>query len=150
MTDSLDFSSKYNTQLSKADEAKFEAWATANNKINDVYDYDLRGAWKALQSGKMTPDDRGHLGDMFKKPNHPTFSDQSVYHGKDGNVGGSWADNGQGGFVFKASPKSMWNPVELQDYFKQYEPDSILVLPQQQPEVISNPTYSDPMGFTIK
>ena len=149
MTDNLDFSSKYNTKLSKTDEIKFQEWAKANNKLNDVYDYDIRGAWKALQSGKMSPDERGHLGDFYKKPNHPTFSDQSIYHGVDGNVGGSWADNGQGGYVFKVPPTSMWKPEQLQEYFKKYEPDSILMLPQPQTSVV-NPTYSDPFGFTIK
>ena len=131
MTDSLDFSSKYNTQLSKKDEAKFLKWAENNNKLNDVYDYDLRGAWKDMQSGKMTPDERGHLGDLYKKPNHPTFSDQSIYHGVDGYQGGSWADNGAGGYVYKASPTNMWNPEDLQRYFTNYEPNSYLVFPQQ-------------------
>lgn len=150
--DDLDFSSKYNTKLSKADEAKFIAWATENKKLNDVYDYDLRGAWKALQAGEMSPDERGHLGDMFKKPNHPTFSDQSVYHGVDNYLGGSWADNGQGGYVFKAPATSLWKPEELQNYFKQYEPDTYLMLPQaqQQQMPIASPAYQDPFGFTIK
>jgi hypothetical protein len=150
MTDSLDFSSQYNTKLSKTDEAKFQEWAKANNKLNDVYDYDIRGAWKAMQSGKMSPDERGHLGDLYKKPNHPTFSDQSIYHGVDNNIGGSWADNGQGGYVFKASPTSMWKPEQLQQYFKQYEPDALLVLPQIEQQQVVNPAYSDPFGFTIK
>ena len=131
MTDSLDFSSKYNTKLSKKDEAKFLKWAEDNNKLNDVYDYDLRGAWKDMQSGKMTPDERGHLGDLYKKPNHPTFSDQSIYHGVDGYLGGSWADNGQGGYVYKASPTNLWHPEDLQRYFTNYEPNAYLVFPQQ-------------------
>lgn len=147
MTDPLNFSNKYNTVLSKQDEDKFIKWATKNNKLNDVEDYDIRGAWKAMQKGEMSPDERGHLGDLFKKPNHPTFSDQSIYHGVDNYLGGSWASNGQGGYVFKPSPTSLWNPEKLQEYFKKYEPSSILVLPKQ--EVIS-PVYKDPLGFSIQ
>lgn len=41
----------------------------------DEQDYDLEGYFNTL---KATPvDGAGHLPDTFKKPNHPTFSDQS-------------------------------------------------------------------------
>lgn len=148
MSDPFDFSNKYNTALSKKDEKAFLSWAEKNNKLNDVYDYDLRGAWKAMQKGEMSPDERGHLGDLYKKPNHPTFSDQSVYHGVDNYFGGSWADNGQGGYVYKASPTSLWSPQDLQKYFQQYEPNSILLFPAQEQTV--NPMYNDPFGFTVR
>jgi len=48
--DPLDFTGKYNTPLTKKQEEQFLKWATKENKLNDVYDYDLRGAWKALKT----------------------------------------------------------------------------------------------------
>ena len=82
-TFSEDYSDKFNTVLAPDEEEKYQAWATENHREKDVYDYDLRGAWKELQSGTMSEDERGHLGDKYKKPNHPTFSDQSIYSGQD-------------------------------------------------------------------
>ena len=148
MSDPLDFSNKYNTPLSKDEEKKFKQWAIKNNKLNDLYDYDLKGAWKALQEGKISPDERGHLSDMFKKPNHPTFSDQSIYHGIDNYFGGSWINDNKGGYIYKASPTSLRKPEELQQYFKKYEPNVLLMFPSMAPPI--NPSYSDPFGFTIK
>lgn len=150
MSDPLDFSNKYNTALSKADEAKFLKWAEKNNKLNDVYDYDIRGAWKALQKGQMSADERGHLGDMFKKPNHPTFSDQSIYHGKDNYFGGSWTQNKEGKYTFVPSPTSLWKADELQRYFKEYEPDATLQFPKAKTQEVVDPYYVDPFGFSIQ
>lgn len=72
----LPFDSKFNTQLSAQDERAFAAWKAKNAPSDSGDDYDLRGAFK---SG-LTPDaTTGHWPDTFKKPNHPTFSDQSQY-----------------------------------------------------------------------
>lgn len=102
---------KYDTKLSPKDEQMFINWAIKNGKVNDAglpdtYDYDLRGAWKAITSGKMNgQDERGHLGDLYKKPNHPTFSNQSMYNGVDGLNGGQWIEhNGKTYFT-----PSSWN-----------------------------------------
>ncbi len=57
-------------------------------------DYDLRGAYAAGQ----TRDGRGHMTDQFKKPNHPTFSNESQYaeHGTPGH----WDKNVPEKFVY--------------------------------------------------
>lgn len=123
--DPMDFSSKYNTKLSPVEEEKFLAWAKKNGRSNDTYDYDLRGAWKEIQKGKMSEDDRGHLGDKYKKPNHPTFSDQSVYHGKDGYKGGSWGRDGDKD-TFTPSATHMWSQEALTKYFADREPNAYL------------------------
>ena len=98
--------SNFNTKLSPQEEAGFQQWAVSESekagkdKFRDLEDYDLRGAWKEIQSGEMKPDERGHLGDKYKKPNHPTFSDQSIYHNtkdpKTGEryLGGTWGEKG--------------------------------------------------------
>lgn len=65
----------YNTDLGK-DEPNFVKWKTLNAPRDSGYDYDLRGAYKA---GLQKDPESGHWGDRFKKPNHPTFSDQSQY-----------------------------------------------------------------------
>ncbi len=118
-----DYSDKFNTELTPEEEAEFQSWAKENNRERDSYDYDIRGAWKELKSGAMSEDERGHLGDKYKKPNHPTFSDQSVYNGKDGVAGGTWSEI-DGKTVF--TPGRMLSKREaeyLSDYFKRVEPD---------------------------
>jgi hypothetical protein len=65
----------YNTDLGD-DEPKFQEWKSQHAPRDSGADYDLRGAYK---SG-LTPDPQsGHWPDTFKKPNHPTFSNQSQY-----------------------------------------------------------------------
>lgn len=126
--DPNDYTNKYNTELSPSDEAKFQTWAAQNGRQSDTYDYDLRGAWKANANAATN----GHLPDTWKKPNHPTFSDQSQYHGVDGNQGGSWSGgNGQPwSFTPGTTNLRLYSPSEMQGYFQRVEPDSTLILPR--------------------
>ena len=66
----------YNTMLSPDQEEAFQAWKAHNAANDSGADYDLRGAY--LANMQRDPEN-GHMGDRFKKPNHPTFSDQSQY-----------------------------------------------------------------------
>lgn len=76
--------------LSPEDEAKFQAWFEEQHKAGNIqpgdynyykktangYDYDFRVAFKQ----GLTPDPKTkHWGDAGKKPNHPTFSNESIY-----------------------------------------------------------------------
>lgn len=132
--DPNDMTNQYNTPLSPADEAAFQAWGAqqaaqgGRNSAADTYDYDMRGFWK--NNGQFSSN--GHAGDKFKKPNHPTFSDQSQYHGVDGNEGGAWG-GGQNGqpwtFTPGASNLKTHDPGDLQRYFQQVEPGNQLILP---------------------
>ena len=140
-TDPLDFTDKYNTKLTPKQEEKFLKWAEENNKLQDAYDYDIRGFWK----NKEKFAENGHGSDKFKKPNHPTFSDQSIYHGVDGYQGGKWLED-KNGVAFIPSSTSMWNAPMLRDYFNKYEPDVTLVIPQ----IPTNMFYKDPFGDTTK
>ena len=128
---------QYNTALTPAEEKAFATWAKREGRDLDQHDYDIKGAWKELTSGQMTEADNGHLGDKYKKPNHPTFSDQSVYHGVDGNYGGYWTEGPEGGMSFTAgdSQRKFWEPQRLQRYFSEREPGVQLILPQ--PESLS-------------
>jgi len=126
-----DMTEQYNTPLPPYEEARFHAWAYANNKLRDLQDYDLRGFWQS-QGGVV--DARGHGPDTFKKPNHPTFSNESQYHGVDGMLGGTWKQTGKNSWDFTASPDNLKHrsPQELQQYFNTYESGSRLILPQTQ------------------
>lgn len=125
LVNSNDFTNKFNTQLSPQEELMFLKWAEAQNKLRDLYDYDLRGAYKELQSGDMKVAANGHLGDKYKKPNHPTFSDQSIYHSLQ-NVGGHWAKFGNTD-VFVPSPSHRMSKQDLQHYMNTREPNTVLI-----------------------
>jgi hypothetical protein len=131
--DTLDFTGKYNTQLAPQGEAAYQQWvneqsqATGRNVGADAYDYDLRGWWLA-NPGVSLGD--GHLTDQFKKPNHPTFSDQSQYSGVDGMQGGQWGKADNGSWSFTPGATNMFSTPELSDYFKRVEPGNQLNIPQ--------------------
>lgn len=117
---------RYDTSLTPAEERKYRAWAIRQNRLNDTTDYDLRGAWK----GNALAASNGHLPDTYKKPNHPTFSQESQYSTPD-QTGGQWVQAPSGKWVFMASPWNLNNmgPNALGDYFNRVEPDSSLLLP---------------------
>lgn len=131
MSDPLDFTGQYNTPLTPEQEAAYIDWRNelsskkGYDASQDERDYDLRGAW---QSGAKQASN-GHLPDTFKKPNHPTFSDQSQYSGPlSGMTGGSWQKSGDA-WRFIASPDLLKfrTPEQMQDYFKTREPGNEVV-----------------------
>jgi hypothetical protein len=77
---------QFDTILSSAEETAFQAWKKKHAPNDSGQDYDLRGAFKQ----GFKPDEKGHWPDMFKKPNHPTFSDQSVYAKEVPERAGKW------------------------------------------------------------
>ena len=126
-----DLTDKFNTSLSPEQEAEFQKWAKDNHKEKDTYDYDLRGAWLDLTSGKMTQADNGHLGDKYKKPNHPTFSDQSIYHNND-SKGGQWIEeNGKTSFIPSDLNIKNLGVGGLKKYFDQVEKGNEVKIPSQ-------------------
>lgn len=68
--------SPYDTRLAAGEEAGFQSWKQQNAPSDSGMDYDLRGAFKA---GVTRDPVTGHMPDTFKKPNHPTFSNESQY-----------------------------------------------------------------------
>lgn len=106
-----DYSSLYNTKLTPDQEQQFENWAakqqptTGRDVTKDLYNYDLKGWWLENKGASLTG---GHLTDKFKKPNHPTFSNESIYEGTPSleggkNTGGTWD-----GEKFIPAPKQDW------------------------------------------
>lgn len=127
--DPRDLTEQFNTPLSPEEEAAFQKWA--GKKIRDIYNYDLRGAWRDISSGKVIPDERGHLPDTYKKPNHPTFSKESIYS-TDDTPGGEWVEkNYKWQYIPSDTNLRYYSPQELQDYFRTKEPDVRLLLPER-------------------
>ena len=114
----------YDTPLIPEEEARFRKWA--GKRIRDTYDYDLRGFWK---SGESFAAD-GHGSDKYKKPNHPTFSEESQYSTPE-NKGGKWMQALDGRWIFWASPANMRGRTigDLQGYFNQVEPGNMVIFP---------------------
>jgi hypothetical protein len=118
----------FDTRLSPEEAERYSRWVQeTSQKMNrdvsmDNEDYDLRGLYKA-QGGFG---ENGHAPDTFKKPNHPTFSDQSQYH-SDSLQGGHW-DQVEGRDRFTPGPTNLkyYSPDQLREYFKRAEPDVIL------------------------
>jgi hypothetical protein len=126
-----DFTDKFNTILPQNEENDFQKWSTDNNRQGDTYDYDLRGAWKA---GNRS-DDRGHFPDTWKKPNHPTFSDESIYS-KPGQIGGHWGkEDNKDTFTPSETNRRMYGQKGLEDYFRKREPEAkLLDEPERTPQ----------------
>lgn len=77
---------EFETELAPSDERKFQVWKQRYAPHDSGLDYDLRGAFKQ----GLFPDALGHWPDTFKKPNHPTFSVESVYAVECPNRAGRW------------------------------------------------------------
>lgn len=78
---------KYDTKLLPSEEMKFQQWKAKNAPRDSGEDYDLRGAYK---EGLTRDIESGHWSDKYKKPNHPTFSDQSKYAKDEPKKAGHW------------------------------------------------------------
>lgn len=124
-----DYGKKYNSVVDPKSAADFEAWKSGLPADMDKSgkDYDLAGAFNA----GLTPEADGHLPDTYKKPNHPTFSNESVYSGKEDGVGGKWSKDEAGKWTFEASPDQLKinKPDDIKSYFSTKERDSRLLLP---------------------
>jgi hypothetical protein len=112
-------------QVPQANDPAYEAWK-GRYGLTETPDYDLRGAF----ASGLKPDERGHLDDTFKLPNHITFSTDSRYSNSN-EQGGVWAQGADSKWTFTPGPANMkrYSPQQLRDYFAQYEPDATLNMP---------------------
>jgi hypothetical protein len=144
-SDPLDYTDKYNTVLPPHQEQQFQDWivsqskATGRDLSKDLYNYDMRGDWLA----GANRDERGHGTDIFKKPNHMTFSTGSKYHGAEGNEGGQWTTLPNGSWTFAPGKTNLKNfsPEDMQDYFTRVEPGNRLIMPEQRAD--GGPTFNE-------
>ena len=130
----------YNTRLGPEEEVLFSRWVSDQSKkrgrdmARDLVNYDLRGYWSKF-ADKDTGE--GHLPDTFKKPNHPSFSEESIYHGTGdpfgGNfLGGRWVGDDRNGWSFQPTNRMLattHTPGELRQYFADNEPEVMLLMP---------------------
>lgn len=120
----------YDTKLSPAAEARFQTWLrTLPRRLQETSDYDMRGAFSANAREAAN----GHLPDTYKKPNHVTYSNESIYSRSPGAPpAGRWFQGPDGKWFFWAAPTNVTNAGGvngLQNYFSTVEPDSGLILP---------------------
>jgi hypothetical protein len=126
----IDYSDRFNTPLSAENERRYKNWLASQSKARgrdmskDHYDYDMRGYW--LNGGYSSTSTAGHFPDKYKKPNHPTFSTESIYHNTvDTNgvrhVGGQWSTDFST-FTPGTTGRSLYGTKALSAYFKKYEP----------------------------
>lgn len=64
----------------------YKEWKEKYAPNDSGQDYDLQGAYEA----GVVPDARGHMPDTWKLPNHPTFSDESMYAKDNPDLAGHW------------------------------------------------------------
>lgn len=115
----------YDTPLAADQEQEY----SKNYGADASHDYDMRGYYAA--TGK-TPNSEGeHYPDTYKKPWHPTFSDESQYHGAAGNQGGSWGTaDGKDTFTPGPTNVQLHGLLGLMDYFDKNEPNATLLMPK--------------------
>lgn len=107
----------------------------ANRDISkDEKDYDLESYFKSLkstmgESGKFNPEANTHLPDTYKKPNHPTFSNESIYSIPGIQEGGEWNES-TSNWEFTPSELNLRNmPAEdMESYFEKADPEAKLNL----------------------
>ncbi|WP_302807226.1 hypothetical protein [Cloacibacillus porcorum] len=114
---------RYNTPLSPEERKGLYSFLMdmsmqeGRNVYNDLNEYDMAGAYKEgvtkrNKVGVGGINGSGFFYDTYKKPNHPVFSDESIYHGVDGHYGGHWTEGTPdvpGGTFFP----SEWNLMNM-------------------------------------
>ena len=117
----------YNTPLTPEEQQQFQAWGAnqPRDPLAEMHDYDLQGWWKANPGTDLSS---GHLTDKWKKPNHPTFSNESQYHGVDDNEGGKWISLGNDKYTFQPGRTNFdYHKIQdMQNYFQNREPGNNL------------------------
>lgn len=89
--------------------------------LNPTYDYkgffndNPEEAWKQIELLKQNKE--AHFIDKFKRPNHPTFSDESIYSDAV-TPGGHWTGNDKEGWIFNHSPYTAKHYIETTDYLR--------------------------------
>lgn len=80
------------TKLNPYEQAAFEVWReTLPINLRNEEDYDLKGYWKKNRQASISGN--LHLSDEFKLPNHPTFSNESIYYNPITSLqGGTWVE----------------------------------------------------------
>lgn len=95
---------------------------------SNIENYDLEQAYNNLPLAEMqmfVSNKEAHLPDTYKKPTHPTFSNESIYH-SDETPGGVWSEYEKDKWEFTPSEtniKTLGGPDKYSEWFKTAEPD---------------------------
>lgn len=150
-----------NTALLESKEEQFQLWLADMkdqgiiNKNDNGYDYDYRGYWqKYIDGNKMEPvlEPGMHFPDEFKKPNHPTFSKESIW------ARGAWEEYAGTWDGETYTPGRVLYPRAEQDimreYIKEYqiEPEDLMfsygiVKAKEKGAIVDKPIDGVPTGF---
>lgn len=116
----------YNTKLSSSEEKEFKYWYSKVSKYKGLskdpddpsQEYDYRGYWKNEdRNGILGDDPYAHFIDKYKKPGHPTFSNESQYSNEE-TPGGNWSQDKSGNWYFNHSPYTAKNIAKTQQYLR--------------------------------
>lgn len=107
---------------------------TGRDISGDAQDYDLQGMYADGGAPALAGLQRGHGVDTYKKPNHPTFSQESKYSTPERPGGAWWEDRtSKAGWAFTPSPQMLADgnrtPEGMRRYFDEVEPGVGLRMP---------------------
>jgi len=141
-----DYASNYNTVLTPDEQVEYNKYKAALGERGNDSDYDLQGYWLKYGRNEQPKAEGIHFTDEFKKPNHKTFSDQSIYDkekDKEGNElkGGKW----YGDTAYLPPASVLADPTkmrELQEYMQgPAEKGKVQVLTEApMPKITEDPT----------
>ena len=124
------------TKLTPNQQAKFNKWKGQLPKnLQNEGNYDLKGLWKANPT--IQPSANQHFPDTYKLPNHPTFSDESIYFNQNTQpYAGHWneTDSSYNYIPYDTSRQPIIEP-------KQY--GGVANTPQEQYTGLNNPNYNE-------
>lgn len=118
------YKDKFNTPLNEDEQIEFDQWVKQESKrqdrdiLMDKGTYDVQGFWKFDRS----LDNRGHGSDKWKKPNHPKFSNESIYSDNSDIKPGKWVGNA---FIASQGTKDLYGD-HLYNYFKSNEEEFLV------------------------
>ena len=104
--------SAFNTELDSYNQLQYDTWKSSyedkfNTRINEQ-DYDWRGYFKSINGAiPSTPE----VSPKFTKPNHMFFSEDSIYNGANGFLGGRWEED-----TFIQGHNKFYDDFEIQEY----------------------------------
>jgi hypothetical protein len=127
--------------IQDASDPGYDRWRKSLPKnLQEDQDYDLQGYYKKY--GTKGPAANEHLTDEFKRPNHVTFSNESIYS-KPSQQGGVWGtQNGKDTFTPSSYNIKNVGPDSLRNYFKKNEPTAKLIMADGGPIMRSDTTVN--------
>lgn len=126
----MDWSDRYNTPLPDDKVEAYNAWrARLPKALQYSGNYDLQGYF--LEHGAEDKKPGEHMNDKYKKPNHPSFSSESMYSGTGDVSGGVWGGDEKTGWTFTPSKynRSLRTDQQILDYFKTGDPGVRVTFP---------------------